>query len=394
MTSSTAPYLPGRHLLQVPGPTNVPQAVLEAIARPTLDHRGPAFAELALSVIAGLQRVFRTAGPVVIFPGSGTGAWEASLVNTLSPGDKVLNPETGQFSVLWGQVATGLGLDVETLPSDWRHGIDVEALRARLGTDDKHEIQALLITHNETSTGALSDVAAIRGVLDDLGHPALLMVDAVSSLASVDYRHDEWGVDVTIAGSQKGLMLPPGMSFNAISQKALDRQSSAKLPRAYWEWKPYLELNKNGFFPYTPSANLIAGLEVSISLLEREGMENVFARHIRHGEATRAAVRAWGLETQCVEEAAYSPVVTAVRMPEGYPEAEFRAVVLATYGMSLGSGLGQVAGKVFRIGHLGDFDDLSLIAALAGVELSLGVADIPHKEGGVTAALGVLAATR
>jgi alanine-glyoxylate transaminase / serine-glyoxylate transaminase / serine-pyruvate transaminase len=392
MTSSTAPYLPGRRYLQVPGPTNVPQAVLEAIARPTLDHRGPAFAELALSVIAGLQRVFRTSGPVVIFPGSGTGAWEASLVNTLSPGDKVLNPETGQFSFLWGQVASQLGLDVESLPSDWRHGIDVEALRSRLVADDKHEIQALLITHNETSTGALSDVAAIRGVLDDLGHPALLFVDAVSSLGSTDYRHDEWGVDVTIAGSQKGLMLPPGMSFNAISQKALDRQSTAKLPRAYWEWKPYLELNKNGFFPYTPSANLMAGLEVAISLLEREGLENVFARHFRHGEATRAAVRAWGLETQCVDEAAYSPVVTAVRMPDGYAEAEFRAVVLATYGMALGSGLGQVAGKVFRIGHLGDFDDLSLVAALAGVELSLGIADVPHKEGGVSAALAVLAA--
>jgi alanine-glyoxylate transaminase / serine-glyoxylate transaminase / serine-pyruvate transaminase len=376
MTSSTAPYLPGRHLLQVPGPTNVPQAVLEAIARPTLDHRGPAFAELAISVIKGLQRVFRTS------------------VNTLSPGDKVLNPETGQFSTLWGQLATQLGLEVETLPSDWRHGIDVAALRSRLTTDDKHEFQALLITHNETSTGTLSDVSAVRRVLDDLGHPALLLVDAVSSLGSIDYRHDEWGVDVTIAGSQKGLMLPPGMSFNAISQKALDRQSSAKLPRAYWEWKPYLELNQNGFFPYTPSANLMAGLEVAISLLEREGLENVFARHIRHGEATRAAVRAWGLETQCVDEAAYSPVVTAVRMPDGYAEAEFRSVVLSTYAMALGSGLGKVAGKVFRIGHLGDFDDLSLVAALAGVELGLGVADVPHKEGGVSAALAVLAAAR
>jgi alanine-glyoxylate transaminase/serine-glyoxylate transaminase/serine-pyruvate transaminase len=394
MTSSNAPYLPGRRLLQVPGPTNVPQAVLEAIARPTLDHRGPAFAELALSVIGGLQRVFRTTGPVVSFPGSGTGAWEASLVNTLSPGDKVLNPETGQFSTLWGQVATQLGLDVETLPSDWRHAIDVEALRTRLGADDKHEIQALLITHNETSTGALSDVVAIRAVLDEVGHPALLLVDAVSSLASVDYRHDEWGVDVTIAGSQKGLMLPPGMSFNAISQKALDRQSSAKLPRAYWEWKPYLELNQRGFYPYTPSSNLMAGLEVAIGLLEQEGLENVFARHTRHGEATRAAVHAWGLETQCVDESGQSPVVTAVRMPDGYAEDEFRAVVLANYGMALGAGLGRLAGKVFRIGHLGDFDDLSLIAALAGVELGLGRADVPHKDGGVTAALAVLAAAR
>jgi len=394
MTSSAAPYLPGRHLLQVPGPTNVPQPVLEAIARPTLDHRGPGFAALALSVIEGMKRVFRTTGPVVIFPGSGTGAWEACLVNTLSPGDKVLNPETGQFSVLWGQLATQLGLEVESLPSDWRHAIDIEALRTRLGADDKHEIQALLITHNETSVGTLSDVAAIRGVLDDLGHPALLFVDAVSSLGSIDYRHDEWGVDVTVAGSQKGLMLPPGMSFNAISQKALDRQSSAKLPRAYWEWKPYLELNKNGFFPYTPSANLMAGLEVAIGLLEAEGFENIFARHIRHGEATRAAVHAWGLETQCADEAAYSPVVTAVRMPDGYAEAEFRKVVLDSYGMALGSGLGQVAGKVFRIGHLGDFDDLTLVAALAGVELSLGRADVPHKDGGVAAALAVLAAAR
>jgi alanine-glyoxylate transaminase/serine-glyoxylate transaminase/serine-pyruvate transaminase len=394
MTSSTAPYLPGRRLLQVPGPTNVPQAVLEAIARPTLDHRGPAFAELALSVIGGLKRVFRTTDPVVIFPGSGTGAWEASLVNTLSPGDKVLNPETGQFSTLWGQVAAQLGLEVESIPSDWRHAIDVDALRTRLSADAGHEIQALLITHNETSTGALSDVAAIRAALDEIGHPALLLVDAVSSLGSIDYRHDEWRVDVTIAGSQKGLMLPPGMSFNAISQKALDKQSSAKLPRAYWDWKPYLEMNPTGFYPYTPSSNLMAGLEVAISLLEREGLENVFARHIRHGEATRAAVHAWGLETQCVEEATCSPAVTAVRMPEGYAENEFRAVVLANYGMALGSGLGQVAGKVFRIGHLGDFDDLSLVAALAGVELGLARADVPHKEGGVTAALAVLASSR
>ena len=386
-------HQPGRHLVQVPGPTNVPAAVLEAIGRPTLDHRGPEFAELALSVIEGTQKVFKTTQPVIIFPGSGTGAWEACLVNTLSPGDKVLTVETGHFANLWAQMATQLGLEVEKIPTDWRHPVDVDALQSRLAADNSHEIQALLITHNETSTGTTSDVKAIRTALDAVGHPALLFVDAVSSLASIDYRHDEWNVDVTVAASQKGLMLPPGVAFNAVSQKAIDKQSTARLPRAYWDWKPILEANLRGFYPYTPPTNLLFGLQAANALLFDEGLDNVYARHRRHAAATRQAVRAWGLELQSLDEAAHSPVVTTVRMPEGFPEDAFRAVVLQHYGMSLGAGLGQLAGKVFRIGHLGDFDDLSLIATLAGVELGLRRAGIPHTDGGVSAALDSLAAS-
>lgn len=392
MSDSPRTYKPGRHLLQVPGPTNVPGAVLEAISRPTLDHRGPEFAELTLSVLESLGRIFKTSQPVVSYPGSGTGAWEACLVNTLSPGDKVLAVETGQFAYLWAQMATQLGLEVEKIPTDWRHPVDVEALEARLADDSAHEIQAVLITHNETSTGTTSDIHAIRRALDATGHPALLFVDAVSSVGSIDYRHDEWGVDVTVAGSQKGMMMPPGMSFNAVSEKALARQATARLPRAYWEWKPIIEANSRGYFPYTPPTNLLFGLKAASELMFAEGLENVFARHRRHGEATRAAVHAWGLELQSVVPAAHSPVVTAVRMPDGYAEEAFRAVVLEQYAMSLGAGLGQIAGKVFRIGHLGDFDDLSLVATLGGVELGLRLAGVPHSDGGLDAALDSLAA--
>ena len=392
MSDSPRTYRPGRHLLQVPGPTNVPAAVLEAIARPTLDHRGPAFAELALSVLDSLGRIFNTTQPVVVYPGSGTGAWEACLVNTLSPGDKVLTVETGQFAYLWAQMATQLGLEVEKILTDWRHPVDVDVLQARLAEDHAHEIKALLITHNETSTGTTSDIRAIRQALDATGHPALLFVDAVSSVASIDYRHDEWGVDVTVAGSQKGMMMPPGMSFNAISEKALSYQETSRLPRSYWDWKPIIEANTRGYYPYTPPTNLLFGLKAASELLFAEGLENVFARHRRHGEATRAAVKVWGLELQSADEAAHSPVVTAVRMPDGFAEDAFRAVVLEHFAMSLGAGLGQVAGKVFRIGHLGDFDDLSLVATLAGVELGLRIAGIPHSDGGVSAALDSLAA--
>ena len=392
MSDPMRTHQPGRHLVQVPGPTNVPPAVLEAIARPTIDHRGPAFAKLTLTVLERMQQIFATSGPVVIYPGSGTGAWEACLVNTLSPGDKVLSVETGHFAYLWSQMASQLGLDVETLPSDWRHPVNVRELEVRLGADTGHEIQALLITHNETSTGTTSDIAAIRKVLDDLDHPALLFVDAVSSLASIDYRHDEWRVDVTVAASQKGLMMPPGVAFNALSTRALARQSTARLPRAYWDWQPILEANSRGFFPYTPPTNLLFGLEAAGDMLFAEGLENVFLRHRRHAAATRAAVRAWGLDLQCLDEEAHSPVVSAVRMPDGFTEEAFRAVVLERYAMSLGAGLGQLTGKVFRIGHLGDFDDLSLVAALAGVELGLRASGIPHADGGVNAALDALAA--
>lgn len=386
-------HQPGRHLVQVPGPTNVPASVLQAIGQPTLDHRGPAFAELAFSVLESTQKIFKTIEPVVIYPGSGTGAWEACLVNTLSPGDKVLTVETGHFANLWAQMATQLGLEVEKLPTDWRHPVDVNALAERLADDSAHEIQALLITHNETSTGTTSDIAAVRAALDAASHPALLFVDAVSALASIDYRHDEWGVDVTVAASQKGLMLPPGIAFNAVSQKAIEKQSSAQLPRAYWDWKPIIEANTRGFYPYTPPTNLLFGLQAANALLFDEGLDNVFARHRRHAEATRTAVATWGLELQSLDERAHSPVVTTIRMPDGFPEDAFRSVVLEHYGMSLGAGLGQLTGKVFRIGHLGDFDDLSLIATLAGVELGLRLAGVPHRDGGVSAALDALAAS-
>lgn len=381
----------GRHFLQIPGPTNVPDRVLRAIDRPTIDHRGPEFQRLGRTVLSGLKQVFKTEGSVVIFPASGTGAWEAALVNTLSPGDRVLMYETGHFATLWHGMAKRLGLKPEFIASDWRHGADAAAIQAKLAEDRAHEIKAVCVVHNETSTGVVTRVDEVRKAIDRARHPALFMVDTISSLASIDYRHDEWGVDVTVAGSQKGLMLPPGLSFNAVSDKALAAGKSAALTRSYWSWEEMLGPNKNGFFPYTPATNLLYGLREALAMLEEEGLDNVFKRHDRHAEATRRAVRAWGLEILCANSAEYSSALTAVLMPEGHDEAAFRKVVLERFNMSLGSGLGKIAGKVFRIGHLGDFNDLSLLGTLCGVELGLGLARVPHSKGGVAAAMDWLA---
>jgi alanine-glyoxylate transaminase / serine-glyoxylate transaminase / serine-pyruvate transaminase len=380
----------GRHFLQIPGPTNVPERVLRAIDRATIDHRGPEFQKLGQEVLAGLKEVFKTKSPVVIFPASGTGAWEAALVNTVSPGDRVLMYETGHFATLWHEMAKRLGLAPEFIASDWRRGADAAALEARLKDDRAHEIKAVCVVHNETSTGVTSRIPEIRKAIDRAGHPALFMVDTISSLASIDYRHDEWGVDVTVAGSQKGLMLPPGLSFNAVSDKARAASASAKLPRSYWSWQEMLGPNKNGFFPYTPATNLLYGLREALHMLFEEGLENVFRRHDRHAEATRRAVRAWGLEILCLNPAEYSSALTAVLMPDGHNEGEFRKVVLERYNMSLGSGLGKLANKVFRIGHLGDFNDLTLLGTLCGVEMSLAAAGVPHRKGGVDAAMEYL----
>jgi alanine-glyoxylate transaminase/serine-glyoxylate transaminase/serine-pyruvate transaminase len=378
----------GRHFLQIPGPTNVPDRVLRAIDRPTIDHRGPEFQRLGHDVLTGLKTVFRTKGPVIIFPASGTGAWEAALVNTLSAGDRVLMYETGHFATLWHGMAKRLGLRPEFLSSDWRHGADPAAIEARLADDRGHEIKAVCVVHNETSTGVTSRIGEIRKAIDRANHPALFMVDTISSLASIDYRHDEWGVDVTVAGSQKGLMLPPGLSFNAVSSKALSASESATLPRSYWSWEEMLGPNKSGFFPYTPATNLLYGLREALKMLvDEEGLDNVFKRHDRHAEATRRAVRAWGLEVLCLNPAEYSSALTAVLMPGGYSEVDFRKVVLERFNMSLGSGLGKLAQKVFRIGHLGDFNDLTLLGTLAGVEMGLTLAAVPHKAGGVGAAM-------
>jgi alanine-glyoxylate transaminase/serine-glyoxylate transaminase/serine-pyruvate transaminase len=390
VTDFMSSQLPGRHLVQVPGPTNVPDRVLRAIGQPTIDHRGPAFGELTMGLLSDVRQVFGTESPVVMYPGSGTGAWEAALENTLSPGDGVLVTETGQFAALWATMAGQLGLEVTTLATDWRRGADPAAIEEQLRGDAAHHIKAVLVTQNETSTGAVSSVPDIRAAIDRAGHPALLLVDAVSSLASVDYRHDEWGVDVTVAASQKGFMLPPGLCFNAVSEKALSASKAATLPCSFWRWEPILEQNARGFFPYTPSTNLLFGLRVALDMLFEEGLPQVVARHARFGAATRSAVRAWGLEIQCLDENAYSPTVTTVVMPEGLREEDFRAVVLNRFGMSLGAGLGQLAGRVFRIGHLGDLDDLTLVAVLAGVEMSLDLAQVAHRPGGVTAALDVL----
>ena len=380
----------GRHFLQIPGPTNVPDRVLRAIDNATVDHRGPEFQRLGQEVLAGLKQVFKTKSPVIIFPASGTGAWEAALVNTLSPGDRVLMCETGQFATLWQNMAKRLALAPEFIPGDWRRGVDAAAVEAKLAEDKAHAIKAVCVVHNETSTGVTSNIAAVRRALDRAKHPALLMVDTISSLGSIDYRHDEWGVDVTVAGSQKGLMLPPGLSFNAVSDKALAAAKGAKLPRSYWSWEEMLGPNKNGFFPYTPSTNLLYGLREALAMLQEEGLDNVFARHDRHAEATRRAVRAWGLEILCANPAEYSSALTAVLMPAGHDEAAFRQVVLDRFNMSLGSGLGKIAGKVFRIGHLGDFNDLTLMGTLAGVEMGLALAKVPHQTGGVAAALACL----
>jgi alanine-glyoxylate transaminase/serine-glyoxylate transaminase/serine-pyruvate transaminase len=382
----------GRHFLQIPGPTNVPERVLRAIDSATVDHRGPEFQQMSKEVLAGLKQVFKTKAPVVIFPASGTGAWEAALVNTLSPGDKVLMCETGHFATLWFNMANKFGLAPEFIKGDWRHGVDAEALEARLAQDGKHEIKAVCVVHNETSTGVVTRIGEVRKAIDRAKHPALFMVDTISSLASIDYRHDEWGVDVTVAGSQKGLMLPPGLSFNAVSDKALAAAKSAKLPRSYWHWEEMINANKDGWFPYTPATNLLYGLRVALKMLiEEEGLENVFKRHDRHAEATRRAVRAWGLEILCANPAEYSSSLTAVLMPEGHSEIAFRQVVLDRFNLSLGSGLTKLRDKVFRIGHLGDFNDLMLLGTLAGVEMGLALAGVPHQKGGVAAAMDYLA---
>lgn len=381
----------GRHFLQIPGPTNLPERISRAIARPTIDHRGPEFAQMTLDIFARLKQVFATSSPIVIYPSSGTGAWEAALANTLSPGDRVLMFETGHFANLWSKIATQLGLEVELLPGDWRSGVDAQALHDRLAADNNHAIKAVAAVHNETSTGVLSDIAAIRRTLDNNDHPALLLVDTISSLASVDYRHGEWGVDVTVAGSQKGLMLPPGLSFNAISAKALQAAQQATLPRSYWDWGPILETNAQGFFPYTPATNLLFGLDEALNMLFEEGLEHVFARHRRHAEATRRAVNVWGLELLCRNDKEYSPTLTAVLLPAEHDADALRQLILERFDLSLGTGLGRVKGKVFRIGHLGDFNDLTLAGTLCGVEMGLDLADIPHQKGGVAAALDFLA---
>jgi alanine-glyoxylate transaminase/serine-glyoxylate transaminase/serine-pyruvate transaminase len=385
------PVHTGRHFLQIPGPTNVPDRVLRAIDSPTLDHRGQEFAALGQQVLAGLKQVFQTRHPVIIYPASGTGAWEAALVNGLSPGDRVLMYETGQFAALWRRMAGRLGLEVDFIPGDWRHGADPTAIEARLTRDRAHAIKAVCVVHNETSTGAVTRVPEVRHALDRSGHPALLMVDTISSLASIDYRMDEWGVDVTVGGSQKGLMLPPGLSFNAVNEKALQAARSARLPRAYWSWEEMLASNQAGFFPYTPATNLLYGLREALAMLQEEGLDNVFARHARHGEATRRAVRAWGLEILCMDPAEYSNSLTALLMPQGHDADRVRNVILERFDMSLGAGLGNLKGKVFRIGHLGNFNDLMLAGTLCGVEMGLALAGVPIRKGGVQVALDFLA---
>jgi alanine-glyoxylate transaminase/serine-glyoxylate transaminase/serine-pyruvate transaminase len=383
-------YKSGRPFLQIPGPTNVPDRVLRAIAQATIDHRSADFAALGHEVLEGMKGVFRTSGPVVIFPASGSGAWEAALVNTLSPGDRVLGFEIGEFARLWHEVAQRLGLDVQVVPTDWSRGVDPAAVETLLREDGAHRIRAVLVVHNETSTGATTQLAEVRKAIDRAGHPALLMVDAVSSLASIDLRHDEWGLDVTLSSSQKGLMLPPGLSFNAISPKALAAARTATLPKSYWAWEPMLTFNKSGFFPYTPSTNLLYGLREALHMLEDEGMANVFARHQRLAAATRAAASQWGFAIACRAEQEYSSVVTTLLMPHGYDAEPFRALTYDRFGLSLGAGLGRLRGLAFRIGHLGDFNELMLAGTLGGVEMGLALAGVPFARGGVQAALETL----
>ena len=381
----------GHHFLQIPGPSPVPERVLQAMHKQIIDHRGPEFARLGRDVLAGCQAIFQTGNPVIIYPSSGTGAWEAAIVNTLSPGDKVLMVETGHFATLWQKMAARFGLEVDFIRGDWRHGVDPAAIEAKLAEDATRAIKAVMVVHNETSTGVLSRIPDIRAAMDRADHPALLLVDTISSLGSADYRHDEWGVDVTVSCSQKGLMLPPGLGFNAISDKALEASRHNTMPRSYWDWQEMLKPNANGFFPSTPATSLLYGLRESIAMLLEEGLERVFARHRRLAAATRAAVNAWGLEILCLEPAEYSPVLTAVIMPAGHDADAFRKIVLERYNMSLGSGLSRVAGKVFRIGHLGECNELTLLGALTGVELGLAAAGVPHRPGGVAAAMVNLA---
>jgi alanine-glyoxylate transaminase/serine-glyoxylate transaminase/serine-pyruvate transaminase len=381
----------GRHFLQIPGPTNVPDRVLRAMAQPTIDHRGQEFARLGKEVLEGLRPLFKTARPVVVYPGSGTGAWEAALVNTLSPGDRVLMFETGQFATLWKDVALRFGLAVDFVAGDWRTGVDPAVVEAKLAEDRGHTIKAVAVVHNETSTGVASRLPEIRRAIDAARHPALLLVDTVSSLGCIDYRHDEWGVDVCVSASQKGLMLPPGLSFNVASEKAMTASRTARLPRSYWDWQQMLRDNAGGFFTYTPSTNLLYGLREALAMLREEGLEAVFARHARHAEATRAAVKGWGLELVATDPREYSACVTAVAMPAGHDADAFRKLVLDRFDLSLGTGLGKLKGRIFRIGHIGDFNDLMLAGTLAGVEMGLALAGVPFRRGGVAAALERLA---
>jgi alanine-glyoxylate transaminase / serine-glyoxylate transaminase / serine-pyruvate transaminase len=382
---------PGRHFLQIPGPTNVPDRVLRAMDYPTIDHRGPDFARLTHEVLEGLRPVFQTRGSVVIYPSSGTGACEAALINTLSPGDRVLIMETGWFShIAWRHPAEKLGLRVDYVPGTWRRGASPETVEERLTADRTHEIKAVVVVHNETSTGVTSRIADVRRTMDNARHPALLIVDTISSLASIDYRHDEWGVDVTAAGSQKGLMLPPGLGFNAVSDKALAAAKSSKMPKAYWDWEPMLKNMASGFFPYTPATNLLYAMREALAMLHEEGLTEVFARHRRHGDATRAAVRGWGLEVLCEDPREYSNSLTAILMPDGHDADRLRTLILEKFDMSLGTGLGKLAGRAFRIGHLGSFNDLMLAGTLCGVEMGLRLAGVPHTDGGVMAALDSL----
>ena len=387
-------YKAGRHFLQIPGPSNVPDRILHAIGHPTIDHRGPEFREISKEVLLGLKRIFKTSGPVVIFPTSGTGAWEASLINTLNPGDKVLMFETGHFATLWHSMAKKFGLEVDFVPTNWRHGVDPQIVEDKLRQDNDHQIKSVNVVHNETSTGVTSRIAEIRNAIDRANHPALFMVDTISSLGSVDYRHKEWQVDVTVGCSQKGLMMPPGLGFNAISEKALEASKANSFKRHFWDWQDMLKANDNFFYPSTPCTNLLFGLREAINMLEEEGLDQVFSRHDRFAEATRRAVRTWGLEILCENLSEYSSVLTAIMMPDGKSADAFRKVVLDNFDMSLGNGLGKVADRVFRIGHLGDLNDLSLIGTLAGVEMSLELGDISHTRGGVAAAMDYLASTK
>jgi len=380
----------GRHFLHIPGPTVLPDRVLRAMDTPIIDHRGPEFAKLAKKCLDGIKTIFKTTNPVIIYTATGTGAWEAALVNTLSPGDKVLMVETGQFATLWKKMAEKLGLKPEFISTDWRTGVDAAKVEARLREDKKHEIKAVCFLHNETSTGCLSSVTEVRKALDNAKHPALLMVDTISSLASTDYRHDEWGVDVTVGGAQKGLMLPPGMSFNAVSDKALAANKTAKLPKSFWAWDEMLTMNKVGFFPYTPATQMIQGLAVSIDMLHEEGLDNVFARHARLAEATRRAVKHWGLDIVCRDAKYYSPTLTAAILPDNHNADAFRALALETFNISYGSSFGALTGKYFRIGHLGDINDAMLMGALSVTEMTLALAGVPHKKGGAQAAMEYL----
>ncbi|MEM1073717.1 MAG: aminotransferase class V-fold PLP-dependent enzyme [Pseudomonadota bacterium] len=380
----------GRHFLQIPGPSAVPDRILRAISQQTIDHRGPDFAEVGQTALEGMKGIFKTRQNVFIFPSSGTGGWEAALVNTTSPGDRVLMFETGHFAATWSKMALKIGLAPENIEGDWRSGADPDRIEARLRQDTAHEIKAVCVVHNETSTGSVSPIAEIRKAIDATGHPALFMVDSISGLASIDFRFDDWGVDVCISGAQKGLMLPPGLSFNAVSERAMERAKTAKMPRSYWDWQDMLGPNSSGYFPYTPATNLLYGLNEAIEMLLEERLENVFARHARHGSATRACVRAWELDVLCARQGQESGVLTAVVMPDGHSADAFRATALEHYDISLGNGLSKVADKVFRIGHLGDFNDLMLIATLAGVEMGLAKSGVPHQSGGAQVALETL----